>query len=644
MSEKQLGLSSGFADATEADWLKAVEKALKGRGIEAITRATRDGIAIRPLYRETDFRSSENLGGAPGDAPYLRGGHATPDAFLPWDIRQAFSHPDPETTNLEIIRDLERGVSSINLWLDCSGKRGCVINSKDDLATALRGVRADLATIALSHHGAGTGASAAALLADWAKGQEQPTAQKLAFNISLHTPLMLKGTIQGGIDYAAAKAAALSTKLSEMFPASTAFKSEALIVHEAGGSEAQELGVLIAGAVDLMRRLDAAGAAPEEIAGQILFMLSVDANYGIGIAKQRAARRLWARVLDALGLTAAPMQLHAVTSARMLTKYDPWVNMLRGTAACFAGAVGGADMITVRPFNEALGVPEELGRRIARNTQIIAMEESGLGRVADPSGGAWFSETLAGDLAAAGWAEFQMIEAEGGLATSLIDGKLQARIEATRDARQKDIARRKVPITGVSEFPLLEGIAAPVAEIGSYKAGDGYDPEPLKDLIGDMAGAGDDTTAPPLTMGRLAAPFEALRDRAEGHLTKTGQRPSIFLATLGPLAEFTARADFARNLFAAGGLEAKEPPVPPTGEVELAAAFKASGCAIAVICGGDKRYDDEAASAANALKEAGAVRIWLAGKFEAENIDSHIRMGCDVVHECTLALAELGVK
>ncbi len=644
MADDTLSLSSPFEDATEADWLAAVEKALKGGGIERITRETRDGIKIHPLYREPHFESGSNPRGAPGEAPYLRGPTATPDQYLPWDIRQAFAHPDPAITNREILRDLERGVTSVHLEIECSGKAGCIVTDLDQLSTALNGVRADLATVSLGHRGAGSGASAAGLLALWADEQDDPSAQRLAFNISPIRQLMMTGKIAGGAASAMRKTAAMVTALSGKYPSATTLEVEAQSVHEAGGSEAQELGVLMAGAVDLLRRLNEAGLSPQDAAPQILFKMAVDANYGIGIAKLRAARRLWARVQDALGLDAHPMTLHAVTSARMLTRYDAWVNMLRGTAACFAAATGGADSITVRAFNERFGVPEELGRRIARNTQIMAMEESGLGRVADPSGGAWFSETLAEDLAQAAWAEFQTIESEGGMVESLIAGRVQARIAEKRAALLKDVARRKVPVTGVSEFPLLDEIAAPVADIDAPPAGDGVDPAGVAALLpGFATEPGGDTLAEPLSSMTLAAPFEALRDRAEAHLKATGARPSVFLATLGPLAEHTARADFARNFFAAGGIEAKTAPVPPDSHAELSAAFNASGCKIAVLCGSDKRYADEAGDAAAALRGAGVVALWLAGKHEAPGIDRHIFMGADLVHELTVALAELGV-
>jgi methylmalonyl-CoA mutase len=414
-------------------------------------------------------------------------------------------------------------------------------------------------------------------------------------------------------------------------------RPDGALVHEAGGSEAQELGALIASAIDTLRRLDAALDA-KTAAGRMLFLVALDSNYGVGIAKLRAARRLWARCLEALGLPAAPMKLQAVTSARMLTKYDPWTNMLRGTAAAFAGAVGGADILTVRAFNEALGLPEELGRRIARNTQVIAMEESQLGRVADATGGAWFTETLAEDLAKAAWAEFQRIESEGGFAASLMAGAFQARVTASREARAKDVARRKIPLTGVSEYPLLEEIGAPVAEVETQKAKAVSDAG-LKHFVKALPQAGADVLAAALEPIRLAAPFEALRDAA----AKADRPPAVFLATLGSLAEFTARADFARNFFAAGGIASKEPPVPPKAVAELAAAFKASGCRIAVLCSTDKIYEAEAAGAAEALKKAGAQRIWLAGKHEGAGIDANIFAGADVVHLLKLAQAELGV-
>jgi methylmalonyl-CoA mutase len=634
MSDHILPLSSTFPDATEAEWMASVEKALKGRGLDAITRTTADGLKIRPLYRESDFPASTDPLGTPGAAPYLRGATAAPNPWLPWDIRQAFTHASLEQTHDEILRDLERGVSSIELSVDATGRNGVQAMSVLDFDLTLTGVDASIAGVALDPVMT-SGTREAALLAEWARDKADA---KLDFNMDPLGALARTGTLAGGLDGAFTEAGMLGKVLVAKYPASNLFRIDARAVHEAGGSEAQELAALIASAVDTLRRLaphlDIATAAAKTI-----FCLALDANYGIGVAKLRAARRLWARVEEALGLTATPMRLQGHSSARMLTRYDAWTNMLRGTAAAFAGAVGGADIMTIRPFNEPLGTPEELGRRIARNTQLIAMEESQLGRVADPTGGAWFTETFANELAEAAWAEFQAIEGEGGFAASLLSGAFQARVKAKRDARAKDIGKRKIPITGVSEFPLLEEISAPVADAAHVRAGAMLDDEALQALVPELPPTGDDATAEALTPIRLGADFEALRDKAAA----AAKAPAIFLATLGPLAEFTARADFTRNLFAAGGLAAKEAPVPPQSAAEAAAAFKASGCRIACICGSDARYAEEADATAQALKAAGAQHVWIAGKHEGGGIDSQVFMGCDVLHALKLAQAELGL-
>jgi methylmalonyl-CoA mutase len=635
MSDHILPLSSTFPDATEAEWMASVEKALKGRGLDAITRTTADGLKIRPLYRESDFPASTDPLGTPGAAPYLRGATAAPNPWLPWDIRQAFTHASLEQTHDEILRDLERGVSSIELSVDATGRNGVQAMSVLDFDLTLTGVDASIAGVALDPVMT-SGTREAALLAEWARDKADA---KLDFNMDPLGALARTGTLAGGLDGAFTEAGMLGKVLVAKYPASNLFRIDARAVHEAGGSEAQELAALIASAVDTLRRLaphlDIATAAAKTI-----FCLALDANYGIGVAKLRAARRLWARVEEALGLTATPMRLQGYSSARMLTRYDAWTNMLRGTAAAFAGAVGGADIMTIRPFNEPLGTPEELGRRIARNTQLIAMEESQLGRVADPTGGAWFTETFANELAEAAWAEFQKIEGEGGYAASLTSGAFQGRVAATREARAKDIAKRKIPVTGVSEFPLLDEIAAPVADQPHLRPHAVLTDEALQALVPDLPPAtGDDATAEPLLPIRLGADFEALRDKAAA----AAKPPAIYLATLGPLAEYTARADFARNLFAAGGLAAKEPPVPPKDAAEIAAGFKASGCRIACICGADARYAEEADAAAKALKTAGAQHVWIAGKHEGDGIDSQIFMGCDVLHALKLAHAELGL-
>lgn len=650
MAEETLGFSGDFDEAGEAQWLEAVGKALKGAGPEKLVRREPGGLEIRPLYRETDFSSAADPAGLPGCAPFIRGASTVRDKFLPWDIRQGFAHPDPSVTNREILRDLERGVSSVELRIDPVGLGGVAIHDGATLAMALSGVMAGICPVALDHVD-GPGTKAAAWLALWAEEQDDPKSVRAAFNIDPLGALARTGVLEDGLDLAFKKVAALVETLSLRFPLASVLRIDARPIHEAGGSQAQELGALVAHGIDTLRRLDRCGITPDLAASKMVFTLAVDSNYGIEIAKLRAARRLWARCFDALGFEAQPMQIQAVTSARMLTRYDPWVNMLRGTAAAFAGAVGGADIVTVRAFNEALGIPDELGRRVARNTQIIAMEESHLGRVADPAGGAWFTETVGEDLAEAAWSEFQRIEGDGGYGACLMADSLQARVGAVRLERMKALARRRSDITGVSAYPSLEEVDAPVAEAAFRSDAETVAPEGFAKLLPQLASTeGEADMAEPFFPVRLAEPFERLRDHAEKRTGQTGVRPSVFLATLGPLAEHNARADYARGFFAAGGIAACEAPGTPKTIPEMVAAFRASGCRLAVLCGSDKRYEGEAAEAAKALHAAGVQRLYLAGRpgeneqaWRAAGIDSFIHVGVDVIAALELAHAELGI-
>ncbi len=630
MSEPNLSLSAGFPDATEDTWLAAVQTALKGKDAASLERLTGDGLSVRPLYRESDFAGSRDPRGVPGAAPFLRGATASPDPYLPWDIRQRFSHPLPPSANPEILRDLERGVSSIELEIDPSGAHGIQLTSLADYNTTLNDVRADIAAVALSP--LDDGVASAALLAMWADG-DQAAEARLDFNMDPVGALARTGVFDTAAVSCAGK---LMRAVGKHFPRANFFRFDARVVHEAGGTDAQELAFLIASAIDTLRRLDAEDV--KQAADRSVFALAVDANYGIGIAKLRAARRLWARCREALKLEARAMRLQAVTSARMLTRNDPWTNILRNTAAAFAGATGGADIVTVRAFNEALGRPEELGRRIARNTQIIAMEESQLGRVADPMGGAWFSESFAEDLSAKAWSLFQDIEREGGLVESLRSGALQGRVAAAAAARAKDIGKRKIAITGVSEFPLLEEIEAPAAPVSRLRPLIAISNAALAQY-GITRGDGARVTAAALVPVNLAAAFETLRAAASAATKK----PTVFLATLGTLSDYSARTDFARNLFAAGGIKAVEDIVAPKSADEAVVAFRASGAKLVCICSSDARYTDGAAPLAQALKAAGATRVFLAGRLEAASIDTNVYVGADVLHVLKLAHAELGI-
>jgi methylmalonyl-CoA mutase len=316
----------------------------------------------------------------------------------------------------------------------------------------------------------------------------------------------------------------------------------------------------------------------------------------------------------------------------MMTRRDPYVNILRSTIAVFAAGLGGVDAITVLPFTAASGLPDRFARRIARNTQLILLEESHLAKVSDPTAGSGAIEDLTQQLCGAAWSLFQDIEKSGGAAAALEQGLIQGKVAATRAERERNIARRKDALTGTSEFPNIHEAAVHVEDVA---------PTAPKAVPSSFV---------PLPCIRLAEPFEQLRDASDRALATTGSRPKVFLANLGTLSNFTARTLFARNVFEAGGIEA----VTNDGfgsRDDMIAAFRASGAKLVCLCSSDKVYAAEAIDAAQALTAAGAAPIYLAGRpgelesdLKEAGVQDFIYAGCDVVATLKAAHDTLGLK
>ncbi|MFC9281752.1 methylmalonyl-CoA mutase family protein [Streptomyces collinus] len=594
-----LSLAAEFPDATHEQWQRLVEGVLRKSGKEvsgeaaedALSTTLEDGLRTRPLYTARDGAPDPGL---PGFAPYLRGGRPEGNTTGGWDVRQRHA----ALTDGAVLGDLENGVTS--LWL-VLGEGGIPVA---DLPRALDGVYLDLAPVVLDA-GADTEAAAAALLRLYEdRGVDPKTvrgnlgADPLGHQARTGTPRDL------------APAAALAARCAEQYPGLRALTVDALPYHEAGGSAAQELGASLATGVAYLRELTGAGLTVEAACAQLEFRYAATADQFLTIAKLRAARRLWGRIAEVSGAPDAGAQVqHVVTSPVMMARRDPWVNMLRTTVATLAAGVGGADSVTVLPFDHALGLPDAFARRIARNTSTILMEESHLARVIDPAGGSWYVERLTDELAHAAWEFFRSIERDGGQAAGLRSGRLRTDLATTWAERSKKLAKRREPITGVSEFPLLS--EKPVEREPAPEPPSGGLPRVRRDEA-----------------------YEALRARSDAHLAATGARPRIFLATLGPAAAYTARSTFAANLFQAGGIE------PVTGS-----AFEDSGATEAVLCSSDDLYAEQAAQAAESLRAAGARHVFLAGRPAAyAGVDSYVFAGCDAVDVLSATLDRMGVS
>jgi methylmalonyl-CoA mutase len=598
-----LALAADFPAPTREQWQDLVAAVLRKSGrlpedfagapeSKLITR-TYDGIDVQPLYTAEDV--SDEIG-YPGLAPYVRGARAEGQISTGWDIRARFTGDDARAVNKAILADLEGGVTSIWLVLGAMPVSG--------LADALHEVYLDLAHVVLDA-GAEFEAAASAFLELFAEIPASKAVATLGAD-----PIGLAARTGTSPDLG--PAAALAARVAAKYPKIRTIVADGLPFHEAGGSDAQELGAAVAAGVAYLRALNEAGLDVETAAGQIEFRLAATADQFSTIAKFRAARRLWARVTEVAGAGPQAMRQHAVTSPAMMTRRDPWVNMLRTTVACFGAGVGGADAVTVLPFDAAIGRPDAFSARIARNTHAVLLEESRLAGVADPAGGSWYVEKFTDDLAHAAWAEFTAIEAAGGIEAELASGALASRLAATWEKRSKRLATRRDPLTGVSEFPNLhEKAVTREPDLSTVDGG--------------------------LPRHRYAEAFEALRDASDAYLAAHGERPKIFLATLGSVAAHNARAGFAANLFAAGGIE----PVNPGATDDLPGAFQASGARIACLCGTDAAYAERAASVAASL---GAETVLLAGKGDYDGVSGNIYAGCDALEVLTRLHEQLGVS
>lgn len=573
------------APASEADWRDAVDAVLRGRSFERVlVGETRGGLDIQPLYPPAAARPV-----LPPDAQRLAHG---------WDIRQRHETGDLDRCRAAVLDDLRHGVTSIELGEP--GRPWTV----ETLGTVLDGVLLDIAPVALAPHGDLDAARALLALLD-ERGEAATTRSWLGLD-------PLGSFTRSGTVADTHATAALAAEIADSHPGVVACTVDTTRYVDAGADEVQELGWMLATGVAMLRSLESAGLAVERAAATIGFRISADADQFLTLARVRAARSAWRSVLAACGADDAPSSFHAVTSPAMFARRDAPVNMVRATSAAFGAGVGGADALTVLPFD---GSGSALARRHARNVHHLLIEEAGVNRLVDPGAGSGFIESLTARLLEAGWDGLRAVEAGGGMEAALSSGAIAEAVDASWERRLARLATRAEPLTGVSEFP-------------------------DRDTAADSGGPARDGRR--FATRRAAAPFEALRDAAD-RAREADRAPRVHLATLGTLAEHTPRTSWVSNLLAVGGIEveggegdgARSP-------IEAAASFEASGSSVAVICSSDAVYGQRAAATAKALEQAGASFVALAGspgdlrdELAAAGVDAFLHVGIDVIAALT---------
>ncbi len=656
-TENTLKLGAEFPDPSTDDWRSLAAKSLKGKSFEdSLFTTTYDGIVVNPLYTSADWtpRKSE----ASGIARLLNRELPLGEQNCPWKVHQSFSNGDVTAANQEILRDLKGGVHAVELVLDEAaqkgrpiggavsseliGKGGIALHNADDLKSLFDSVHIDMIEVSLRAGMACQPVASEILALCRSMGVESG-------DVHLFCGMDPFGAFATGGQWAGREKVldslakfALDNRLE--FENLICLRSDTTPYHNAGASNVQELAFALATGVAYLRALVDVGMSIEDSFSQIDLAVSVDADLFGSSSKIRALRKLWGRIAEASGRTTGTTSIQARTSHRMLTRFDPWVNILRNVTAGFAGALGGADRITIEPFDLLEGGNSELGRRVARNTHIILAEETMLGSVADPAGGAWYVEAFTDELAEKAWNLFQNIEKIGGMGEALASGFVGEQIKSTREERQRNLATRAQATIGVSEFPNILEETAPKLAIQksehSREVAHCLSEELTKDSINKDEAAGreqrmflaqletsTEMIAVPIEPFRDSYMFERLRDASDRVKDQSGARPKIFLGNWGTPADFTARSTFAKNFFEAGGIEA----ISNDGFSnidEMIAAFRNSGTSLFVLCSTDAQYEKIGEDILSALKGANPTAVYVAGK--PKNKSDLVSAGTDV--------------
>lgn len=681
-----------FPPHTYEEWREAAEKLLKGASFEkTLFTPTYETISLKPLYYQADTKKIPHLDSFPGFVPYLRGTNAAGYLANSWHIAQEIPYSTPGEFNSALQYDLQRGQTAVNMPIDKAtiaaldsdeakrgevGYGGVTVSTLEDLGKALEGV--DLQKTPIFIKSGSAGIFLAAFLAAFCRKQKK--------NVNV-----LKGCVETDPLGELSIISALPTTLSGIYDEMATLTAWALMCapnlqtiavhgdyfHDAGASAVQELAFSAAIAVEYIRELMARDLSVDDITPRIRFTFSLGSNFFMEIAKLRAARLVWSQIVESFGGNplSQKMYIHSQTSFWNKTICDPYVNMLRATTETFSGIAGGSDSIHVGAFDETPGLPGEFSRRIARNTQLILKEESHLDRVIDPAGGSWYVEALTNEVAEKAWKLFREVEKYGGMFRALRAGFPQRQVTETTQKRLENLASRKDRIVGTNVYPnLRENL--PETRQPDYEAifnervqylkvfrtsGDvNKHIVPLEKLhrivevksdehelmvaiidaayssatIGEIrttlrAGRNSEKTQiQPLKFQRGAEMFEKLRKATEAFLQKTGSRPKVFLANMGTLSQYKARADFSAGFFQVGGFEVLDNPGFSTPEEAVKAAL-ASGAPIVVICSSDENYPQIVEPLTSGIKRANPnITVVLAG-YPKDRVEAYQKAGID---------------
>jgi methylmalonyl-CoA mutase len=629
MTENKINLFGEFPPVSTAEWQAKIETDLKGKDFEkTLVWRTNEGFNVRPYYREEDLEKVSYLNTLPGKFPFVRGNKTNGNE---WYIRQDIQVNTTEEANAKALEVLNKGVNSLGFVF-----KGCAELTLANLNVLLKDIRLDAIEVNLICCCKNT--AYARLLAQYITTNYGASAKVEA---SVKVDPLGSFTRNGGLDEA------VFADMKALVEETASLKNLKVIAvtgknfRDAGSSIVQELGFSMAMGAEYLTRLTEAGASAYQVASKMKFIFGVGANYFLEIAKLRAARLLWAKVVEAYepkcecgddcfydgkckdGICncCAKMVIHSENTIWNKTVYDPYVNMLRTQTEAMSAVLGGTDSLTVLPFNAVYEPTTDFSERIARNQQILLKEEAHFDKIADPSAGAYYIETLTDSIAEQAWKLFLEVQEKGGYVAAFKEGFVQSQVNATSAKLDSAIATRRENLLGTNQFP----------NFNEY-----IQKELDAEVFSKKVCRAENAVAEPLKRYRGAQAFETLRYATDVY-SKNHQRPLVFMLTIGSLAMRKARAQFACNFFAVAGFDVLEGKGYDSVEDGVVDAVEA-GAAIVVVCSSDEEYAEFAPAVAEMLIDEIVV---VAGspackeELEAKGIKNFIHVRSNLLEELT---------
>ncbi len=579
-------------------WEEKIMADLKGADYEKkLIWNTFEGIKIKPYYREEHLKDLSYLQALPGEYPYVRGYKSGSNL---WRIREEIIVKDVAKANADALNAVERGATALTFIVK-------ELAFAEELATLLKGINPE--ETAIHFFSSFSYSILADLLIDYVKKSGfKPEKVKGSFNFDSIGYYLLHGGYYNSKEDNFNEAAALIKLMKTELPLFKVLNINGVHFYNAGATAVQELAYVLASANEYLAQMSDRNSDIDEVLSGTQLTFGIGSNYFMEIAKLRAARMLWARMAEQYH-PASPdslkVAIHATSGYWNKSIYDPYVNLLRLTTECMSAAIGGANAITIKPFNNTYAEADEFSARLARNIQIILKEEAYLDKVVDPAAGSYYIEALTDEIAQMAWKKFQDIEAAGGMIKVMESGSLKQEIEKTAAQRNMDIALRKIPMLGTNIFPNLKENMLDEIKFSHQQDENSY-----------------------LKIYRGAEAFEELRLSTERFVKQGNSRPKVFLATYGNLAMRKARAGFTTNFFGCAGYEITDEFLVDTinAAVDEITSSKAD---IVVICSSDEEYAQQAGELVKNIKQKNPKIMVIVAGFPKEMLDQLKADGVD---------------